>query len=454
MSTGTSTREPPRPPGKFLLGQTFQIMRRPFDFAREFARDYGDLVRVRLGPLVFYLVSHPDGIEQVLRRDHRLYIKDRGTRMLGQVLGQGLLNSEGEVWRRQRRLAQPAFQGDQIQRYAGGMVEATAQLLTTWQAGQTRDVHVDMTRLTMEIASQAFLGASVADKAERVGKAMQTVMEHFANMLILVPGYGWLPLPGNIRFRRACRDLDAVMYETIAARRAENRSDGADLLSRLLAARDEDGGAMTDRQLRDELVTLFLAGHETTAIALSFCFYLLATHPEAERRLLAEVDEVMRGEPATAAHLPRLVFTDWVFKEALRLYPPAPSIGREPIEDVEVMGYRVPKGAQLSLNQWVVQRDSRWFDDAESFRPERWDNELIRRLPRGAYFPFGDGPRICIGNLFAGMEAVLVLATVAQRYRLATVPGFKLDLLPSVTLRPRNGLPMVVSVRGGHLPAG
>lgn len=206
----------------------------------------------------------------------------------------------------------------------------------------------------MEVAGQAFLGASIAAEADRVGRAMQTVLEHFANLLILIPGYAWLPRPGNFRFRRACHALDAVMYETIAQRRQEGRPEGGDLLSRLLAARDEDGGAMTDRQFRDELVTLFLASHETTASALTFCFYLLAMHPEAERKRHEELDQVLQGEPPSAAHLPHLTYTDWVVKEAMRLYPPVPSIGREATCDVEVLGYRLPKGAQVSLAQWVV----------------------------------------------------------------------------------------------------
>jgi cytochrome P450 len=424
-----------------------QILRRPLDFAADFAREHGDVIRVRLGPLVFYLISHPEAIEQMLRGDHRLFLKDRGTRMLSRVLGEGLLTSEGDTWRRQRRLAQPSFQGDQLQKYAPGMITATRRLLADWQPGQTRDIHVDMTRLTMEIAAQAFLGASVTDKADRVGRAMQTVIEYFANMLILIPGFSWLPLPRNFRFRQACRDLDAVMYETIAQRRAEGRTDGDDLLSRLLSARDDDGSQMTDKQLRDELVTLFLAGHETTAIALSFCFYLMALHPEVEAKVHAELDEVLQGEPPTWADLAHLRYTDWVVKESMRFYPPVPSIGRQVTCDYEVMGYHIPKGSQVSFAQWVVHRDARWYKDPLEFRPERWDNDLIRKLPRCAYFPFGEGPRICIGNLFAGMEAVLILATVAQRYRLATVPGYKLDILPSVTLRPRHGLPMIVRER-------
>jgi cytochrome P450 len=439
-------RIPPGPPGYPLIGNTLQLVRAPFDFPIRCCREYGDVVRLRIGTLVFYLLSHPDAIEQVLRRDHRNFIKDRGTRMLSVVLGEGLLTSEGDVWRRQRRLAQPAFQMDVIPRYAGVMVAATERLLEDWQPGQARDIHADMARLTMEIAARTLLGASVAGQTDRVGHAMRVVMEHFASLAAVFPSLLWLPLPRNWRFRRASRDLNAVIYDTIAQRRATGPT-GDDLLSRLLAARDDDGSQMTDRQLRDELVTLFLAGHETTAIALSFCYYLLAQHPQAEARLAAELDDVLAGRPATAADLPRLPYTEWVVKEAMRLYPPAPSIGREAIHDCEVAGYHVPRGTQIALVQWVVHRDGRWFDEPESFRPERWANDLARRLPRCAYFPFGDGPRICIGNQFAMMEAVLVLATVAQRYRLALAPGYRLELLPSITLRPRHGLTMTVQAR-------
>jgi cytochrome P450 len=204
---------------------------------------------------------------------------------------------------------------------------------------------------------------------------------------------------------------------------------------------------MTDRELRDEVVTLFLAGHETTALALSYSFYLLATHPEAEARLSAELAEVLRGRPPTSADVPRLRYAEWVAKESMRLYPPAPSIGREAINDCEIGGYHVPKGTQIGLMQWVVHRDPRWFDEAEAFRPERWDNDLAKRLPRGAYFPFGDGPRVCIGNHFAMMETVLILATVLQRYRLELAPGYKLELFPSITLRPKHGVQVVVRER-------
>lgn len=439
---------PPTPRGHFLVGNILEMVRDPMFCASRFARELGDVFRVRVGPLTFYMLVHPDAIEQVLRRDHRKFIKDKGTRLLRRVLGDGMLTSEGELWRRQRRLAQPAFQQEAIQSYGGTMVHAASGLIDQWRPGQTRDVHAEMTRLTMEIAAQTFLGTSVADKADLVGKAMRDVMEYFSSLLVLVPLVRWLPTPGNLRFWRACRKLDQVFYETIAERRRSSpNTAGNDLLSRLLAARDEDGGQLIDKELRDEMVTLFLAGHETTAIALTFSFYLLALHPDAEARMVAELEEVLEGRPPTIEMLPRLRYTEWIVKEAMRLYPPAPNIGREALEDIEISGYRIPRGSQISLVQWVTQRDPRWFDNPEEFRPERWDNDLARRLPRCAYFPFGDGPRICIGNLFAMMEAVLILATVAQRYRLALEPDYKLDILFSVTIRPRHGLPMVLHER-------
>jgi cytochrome P450 len=441
-----STRVPPGPPGHFLLGNALQIMRDPFGFVVRAARDHGDVVRFRFGPLVFYMLNHPDDIEHVLRGNHRNYIKDKGTRLLSGVLGEGLLTSEGETWRRQRRLAQPAFQLDQIQKYGAAMVAYTGHMLKDWRPGQTRDVHADMMALTLEIVARTLFGASVVGQAERVGRAMDEVMQFWASPLAMFSWLHWLPTPANRRYRRATRELNAIIADTIARRRAGG-PEGDDLLSRLLTVRDEDGSQMTDRQLRDELVTLFLAGHETTALALSFCFYLLALHPEADARLAAELDDVLGGRPPTAADVPRLRYTEWVVKEAMRLYPPAPSIGREALADCEVAGYHIPKGAQISLVQWVVQRDPRWFDDPEAFRPERWDNDLARRLPRCAYFPFGDGPRICIGNHFAMMEAVLILAAVAQRYRLTLAPGFTLELLPSITLRPKRGVRMVVHER-------
>ena len=271
---------PPQPKGLPLIGHAVEILRDPFGLATRCGREHGDVVRLRFGPLTFYLLLNPADIEYVLRGNHRNFIKDRGTRLLSQLLGDGLLTSEGEHWRRQRRLAQPAFQLDQIQKYSEVMVTYTERMLRHWEPGQTRDVHADMMRLTLEIVGQILFSADVGGYADRVGHDMELIMKHFASLAGLVPLLGRLPTPGNFRFRRAVRDLDAIIYETIQQRRS-GETKGDDLLGRLLAIRDEDGSHMTDRQLRDELTTLFLAGHETTALALSFSFYLLAQNPAA-----------------------------------------------------------------------------------------------------------------------------------------------------------------------------
>jgi cytochrome P450 len=439
---------PPMVKGLPLLGNFFDILRDPFEFLSRTTPKFGDVVRIRVGPIVFVLVSHPTDVEYVLRGNHRNFIKDKGTRtLLSQVLGQGLVTSEGELWRRQRRLAQPAFQLDQIQKYSTVMVEFTRRMLDEWKAGQTRNVHADMMKLTLEIVAQTLFTASVGDKAARVGAALEALMRYWAGPGGMFWWFKYVPLPSTIRFLRAIRELDAVIFETVAQRRAGGAGP-EDLLGRFLNARDEDGSRMSDKQLRDEMVTLLLAGHETTAVALTFCFYLLALHPEADARLAAELDEVLGGELPTVEHLPRLRYTEWVVKEAMRLYPPVPNVGREAIADCEIGGYHIPKGSQIAVVQWITHRDRRWFgEDAEKFRPERWDHDLAKQLPRCAYYPFVDGPRVCIGMHFAMMEAILILATVASRYRLELAPGQTLKILPSVTLRPKGGIHMILHER-------
>jgi len=443
----TTNKIPPGPKGLPILGNAVQLLRDPFNYPQQCVGKYGDVIRFRFAGLNFYLLIHPDAIEYVLRGNHRNFSKDKGSHMLSGLVGQGLLTSEGDFWRRQRRLAQPAFQLDQIQRYSDFMVAFSKHMIDSWRPGETRDVHVDFMRLTLEIIGQTLFTTNVAGMADTVGECLEIVMRYYASPIIWFP---WLQrltwLPANRRFRQAVDKLDKIIYESIQQRR-QSGEERNDLLGRLLAARDEDGSAMSDLQLRDELITLFLAGHETTALALSYTFYLLANHPEVDARLAAEVEEVLGGRLPTSADVPRLRYAEWVIKESMRLYPPAYSIGREALEDCEIAGFHVPKGTQISLFQWIVHRDPRWFDDPEAFRPERWDNDLAKRLPRCAYFPFGDGPRVCIGNQFAMMEAILVLTTVVQRFRLTLVPGFKLKLMPSVTMRPKHGVSMIVHER-------
>jgi cytochrome P450 len=303
-----------------------------------------------------------------------------------------------------------------------------------------------MMRLTLAIAAKTLFDAEVDDDASAVGTALRVLQENFLvrfNSLVPVPM--WVPTPTNLRLRRAIRRLDEIIYRFIRQRRLSGK-EGADLLSILLHARDDEG-RMTDRQLRDEAMTLFLAGHETTALTLSWAWHLLATHPEAEERLVAEVRHVLGGRLPAVGDLPRLKYAEGVVLEALRLYPPAYTIGREALAECVVGGYRVPRGTTILMSEWVVQRDPRWFDRPEEFRPERWQGDLAQRLPRYAYFPFGGGPRLCIGNTFAMMETVLVLATIAPRFRFTAVPDHPIVPWPTFTLRPRYGIPAVIAPR-------
>jgi cytochrome P450 len=439
---------PPGPRGRWLSGSLPDFTRDRLGFLRRCAQDYGDIVAVRFGPRRVFLVFQPDAIEEVLVTQARNFTKHFALRLNPLVLGNGLLTSEGDFWLRQRRLAQPAFHRNQIAAYAAVMVGYTQRMLAGWSAGQRCDILTEMTRLTLAIAAKTLFDAEVGAEADTVGSALQLLQTNFvARFNSLLPLPIWLPTPRNLRLKRAVRRLDEILYGFIRQRR-QSGTDRGDLLSLLLHARDEDDGSrMTDRQLRDEAMTLFLAGHETTALTLSWAWYLLACHPEAEERLLAEVLAVLAGRAPTVADLPRLRYAEAVVQEALRLYPPAHVIGREAIHDCEIGGYRVPAGTTLLMSQWVVHRDARYFEQPEAFRPERWTGDLAQRLPKYAYFPFGGGPRVCIGNTFAMIETVLVLATIAPRFRFTVLPDPPVIPWPTFTLRPKHGIPAVLTPR-------
>ncbi|MBV8487469.1 MAG: cytochrome P450 [Planctomycetaceae bacterium] len=431
---------PPGPRGGLLLGNTLDYVKDPLGFLERSAKTYGDVVKLRLGNLRIYLLVHPEHIEYVLRTHNEIFIKDRMTQTISPVVGQGLLTSEGDYWKRQRRLAQPTFQHQQIKRYAQQMVEQTGLMLDGWTGEEERDLHADLSSLTLAIVARTLFDTDVSHDARTVGDSLRIMMDYsFAPM-----NWFWirevLPLPSSRAYWRAIRRIDEIIYRMIEVRRGSDY-DHDDLLSRLLHASEEDGGgSLTDRQVRDEAVTIFLAGHETTALALFYSFYLLANHPAVEQKLVTELESVLGGRLPTAEDVARLTYCEWILREAMRLYPPVWAIGREPLQDCEIGGYRVPRGTQLFLVQYLVHHDPRWYENPDVFRPERWDGDLARRLPRCAYFPFGDGPRTCLGNHFAMMEGILVLATIAQRYRLSLVPGQTLELFPSITLRPRHSL--------------
>jgi cytochrome P450 len=326
------------------------------------------------------------------------------------------------------------------------MVQYAQRTIDTWKDGEQRDLSRDMTRLTLEIVVKTLFNSDVSRDADHVGQILSSLVKPFASQATLK----WildnrLPTPGHRRYFNAVSEIDRIVFRIIAERRASG-SDEGDLLSMLLEAQDEDGTQMNDAQLRDEVMTLFLAGHETTALALSWSWYLLASNPEAEKRFHAELDEVLGGRTPDVSDLPRLKYAEMIAKEAMRLYPPAYAVGREAIEDTELGGFHVPKGTQVFAFQWVTQRDPRFFDDPAAFKPERWANGAGEQLPKFAYFPFGGGPRQCIGNYFAMMEIVLLLATIGQRFRFS-LAGEKVEVLPLLSLRPKNGIKVVVHQR-------
>ncbi len=441
-------RRPPGPKGHWLSGNLPEFRRDRLQFFTHCARAHGDLVSVRIAHRRVYLVFHPDLIEDVLVTHNQNYIKHFALRMNPLVLGNGLLTSEGDFWLKQRRLIQPVFNRSRIASYAPAMTQAAQRVVADWQDGQPRDMLAEMMRLTLMIAARTLFGAEVGKETRQVVEALDFLQDNFLrrfNSFLSAPL--WLPTPTNLRLRRAVRQLDDTLYGFIRQRRQDNPDQG-DLLSLLLQARDEDGGRMTDRQLRDEAMTLFLAGHETTALALSWTWYLLAQNPNAEAKLFAEIDDVLQGREPTAADVPRLKYTESVILESMRLYPPAYLVGREATVDCELGGYAIPRGMTLMMPEWVVQRDPRFFPEPEQFRPERWQEEPIKQMPKFAYFPFGGGPRLCIGNTFAMMEMALVLAVIAQRCHFRIQPGAVVTPLPTFTLRPLNGIPAIIAKRG------
>jgi cytochrome P450 len=439
---------PPGPKGRFFSGHLPELRRDRLAFVTRCAREYGDFVSLRVGRRQIVLVSDPDAIEYVLVTASRQFAKHFALRLNPLVLGNGLLSSEGDFWLRQRRLAQPAFHRQRIAAYGASMVEHTLRLLAGWQEGQRRDIFTEMMQLTLGIAAKTLFDADVDGQAAAVGDALRVAQDCFIarfNSLFHLPA--GFPTPANLRLRRAVRQLDAIIYGFIRHRR-QTGEDKGDLLSMLLHARDEgDQSQMTDKQLRDEAMTLFLAGHETTALLLSWAWYLLARHPEAEARLAAEVRAVLGGRPPTVADLPHLPYTETIVAEVLRLYPPAYTIGREALRECRLGPYRIAAGTTLLMSQWVMHRDPRFFDRPEEFHPERWADGLAARLPRYAYFPFGGGPRRCIGDTFATMEAQLVLATLAQQYRFTLATDEAVRPRPTFTLRPDSNLPAVLRRR-------
>lgn len=442
---------PPRPPGP----RGWQNLKVLFDFAndqigcfRRITNRYGSASFFKLGTFDAYLFTDPDAIEEVLLTKSSSFEKDALTHELGILLGKGLLTSEGKRWRKQRKLISPNLRRKQIAHYADGMVEHTRQMLDTWADDDVRALHRDAMEVTLRIVVDTLFNLEMDNDVHRVGHALDTAMEGFHEQAHTLWRFVPEPLPTPMRskFNQAVEQFDTLIYKLIDQRRRDT-TEGDDLLYRLIAAVDDQGNQMTDEQLRDEVLTLFLAGHETTALAIMYAWYLMSDHPWVMEKMQREIDEVLGDRPATADDVDALPYTRAVIRETMRLYPPAWVIGREAIEDVEIAGWTVTNGAQVLLPQSLVHRDRRWFDNPDLFRPERWIDGLEERIPRFAYFPFGGGPRICIGNYFAMMESVLVVATMAQNFSFENVSGEALRTKPSVTQRPATAIEMKVRRR-------
>jgi cytochrome P450 len=434
-------REARGPRGLPVLGHLGHLARDPLGFFTQCYREYGDVVALRLGTWPMLLISDPELIEHVLVKDHRNFVKNSFFwRQVTAVFGKGILTSEGDFWHRQRRLAAPAFTGHRLARYGEVMVRQTQRMLAGWEVGQERDLHADMMGLTLRIAAETLFGSEVEEDIDEIDHAVNALAEEIATRMarpFVIPDS--VPLPGHIRYRRGLRRIEQVIARMINKRRSQSEDTG-DLLSMLMQARDEHGYPMSDQQLRDEAITIFLAGHETTALALSWAWHLLTEHPDLEEELAADVSGTLGGEPATVEDLARLRLAEHVVLESMRLYPPAWLVGREALHDCNVGEYAVPEGTTIYMSPWVIHRSSSYFEEPEKFRPDRWRGDLAKQLPRFAYFPFGGGPRVCIGNRFAMMEAVLVLATMVQQFRIERVNGHPVRPLPSITLRPKGGV--------------
>ena len=441
------THLPPGPRTRGWLGQLSEMRRDPIGLLLGLARDHGEIAHVRLANRHVVLLSDPEYVRHVFQDNYQNYSKQtRGFQVLRSFLANGLLTSEGDEWLRQRRIAQPAFHRGRIAAFGRTMTNAASELADRWEADDASmiDVTAEMTRLTLRIVGETLLSADVSREADRVGQAL-TVALGSANRAItrVIEIPAWLPTPGNRRLQRALVTLDEIVYDMIARRRRDGHPT-EDLLSMLMEARDEETGEqMSDTQLRDEVMTIFLAGHETTALALGWTWLLLSRYPAVRRRLQAELAEVLSGRPPEVDDLRRLGYVEQVVKESLRLFPPAWIISRNAIHPDRIGGYDIPEETIIFASPYVTHRLPRLWDNPEGFDPDRFAPGAVESLPPFAYFPFGGGPRQCIGNSFAMMELVLVVTTLAQRCRLDLAPGQAPGLLPSITLRPTAPITMV-----------
>jgi cytochrome P450 len=439
-----------------LFGGHFRSFRRdPPGFLTRLSK-LGDVSGFKLGKIQAFFINHPDLIRDLLVTNHSKFMKGRALQRAKGLLGEGLLTSEKEFHLRQRRMIQPAFHRNRINEYARAMIEYGEKMAGEWKGGETRNIDREMMRLTLQIVGKTLFSANVEDDADEIGQAMTTIVSMFNFILLpfseILEKYLEklpLPLPPPLkRLKNARATLDEVIYKIINERRASGEDKG-DLLSMLLLAQDEEtGGAMTDKQVRDECLTLFLAGHETTANALTWTFYLLSQNPEAEARFHAELEEVLGDREVTPEDYGKLKYTESVLAESMRLFPPAWGIGRLATEEHEFGGFRVEPKSLILVSPYVMHHDARFWENAEEFIPERWETLSVKEAGnRFIYFPFSKGIRSCIGEGFAWMEGVLLLAVLGRKWKLKLAPGQKIGMQAMVTLRPKYGMKMKIEER-------
>ena len=466
VSTATHTPEPPhytiredgpyRLPDGLRVNLPLYVLRRFFKPANPIllfeylVRTYGDASSYRVFNTPILLLNRPEWVQEILIDKAGSLVKERTQRRMKILMGEGLITSEGSFHMRQRRIAAPAFHRQRIANYADIMAQQAAVLREPWRAGQTLDIAREMMHLSLEVVARTLFATEVTPEVRSISDDVNVVMDLYTFLISLPRAESYLhwPIPGLMRFRKARRRIDAVMAKIIAAHRARSEDRG-DLLSMLIAARDteDDRSGMSDEQLRDEVVTIFLAGYETVANAMTWTWYLLSQNAEVEQRFHREIDLALGGKLPTLADIPRLNYVERVLAESMRLFPPVWAMGREAAEDMSVGPFRVRKGTMLYVSQYLIPRDARYCPDPQRFDPDRFLPENSAARPRFAYFPFGAGNRQCIGEAFAWMEGTLLLATLAQKWRLRLVPGHPVDVQPKITLRPKFGMKMTVEPR-------
>ena len=443
---------PPGPKNKLPFGfdQAIGFAISPIKFLTNLAK-YGDIVLYKVAWINAFLVNHPDYIKDILQTQNQKFIKGDPVKFTKLLVGEGLLTSEGEFHLRQRRLAQPAFHRQYLDTYAKTMVDYAIKLQKHWENGASLEVSQSMMQLTLSIVAKTLFDTNIESDTTELTQALN-VTQQWADRVVLPPFLAFflesLPIPKNRRYRLARAYLNETIYRLIRERR-ENAGEHKDLLSLLMSMQDEEGdhSGMTDKQLHDEAITFFLAGYETTSLALTWAWYLLSQNPEVEERLHEELDTVLDGNPPTINDLPKLTYTEMIFTEVLRLYPPVHTLVRTSITEYNPGNFTVPSGAILFLSPYLMHRDPRYFPEPEKFKPERWTVSFKETLPKFAYFPFGGGPRKCIGEQFAWMEGILLLATLAQKWKFQLEKDQLVELKPLITLRPKHGMKMIVSSR-------